>query len=165
MGIRERKADWGSIKWIAWAFMTSDKDPDTFQSSIARSHVSLLQFPLFFIWVWGSCDEERRIKYLFMFPWWPVGMGSSESIKTIVRYNVPLLLDITPLLYLISLHNLIFSFYTLSVKTHNGYFYFICIYISIYCWKKGNKLLHICMKLLWENTSFILPSRSSISDI
>ena len=135
--------------------MTSDKDPVTFQSSIARSHVSLLQFPLFFIWVWGRCDEERRIKYLFMFPWWPVGMGSSESIKTIVRYNVPLLLDITPLLYLISLHNLIFSFYTLSVKTHYGYFYFICIYASIYCWKKETNfylyetfmrkyLIHIC---------------------
>ena len=145
-------------------YMPSDKDPDTFQSSIARSHVSLLQFPLFFIWVWGRCDEERRIKYLFMFPWWPVGMGSSESIKTIVRYNVPLLLDITPLLYLISLHNLIFSFYTLSVKTHYGYFYFICIYTSIYCWKKGNKLL-----LIWNFYEKIphsyLPSPRSIYDI
>ena len=134
--------------------MASDKDPDTFQSSIARSHVSLLQFPLFFIWVWGRCDEERRIKYLFMFPWWPVGMGSSESIKTIVRYNVPLLLDITPLLYLISLHNLIFSFYTLSVKTHNGYLLLLHLYLYIYLllkqetfkllliWNFNQKILH-----------------------
>ena len=134
--------------------MTSDKDPVTFQSSIARSHVSLLQFPLFFIWVWGRCDEERRIKYLFMFPWWPVGMGSSESIKTIVRYNVPLLLDITPLLYLISLHNLIFSFYTLSVKTHNGYLLLLHLYLYIYLllkqetfkllliWNFNQKILH-----------------------
>ena len=144
--------------------MASDKDPDTFQSSIARSHVSLLQFPLFFIWVWGRCDEERRIKYLFMFPWWPVGMGSSESIKTIVRYNVPLLLDITPLLYLISLHNLIFSFYTLSVKTHNGYFYFICIYTSIYCWNR--KHLNFYLYEILIRKYFIthsLPSQSNIS--
>ena len=149
--------------------MASDKDPDTFQSSIARSHVSLLQFPLFFIWVWGRCDEERRIKYLFMFPWWPVGMGSSESIKTIVRYNVPLLLDITPLLYLISLHNLIFSFYTLSVKTHTGYFYFICIYTSIYCWKRKQSKFYLYEILMSKYKIHIchsyLPSRSSISDI
>ena len=149
--------------------MASDKDPDTFQSSIARSHVSLLQFPLFFIWVWGRCDEEWGIKYLFMFPWWPVGMGSSESIKTIVRYNVPLLLDITPLLYLISLHNLIFSFYTLSVKTHTGYFYFICIYTSIYCWKRKQSKFYLYEILMSKYKIHIchsyLPSRSSISDI
>ena len=99
----------------------------------------------FHCFIWGRCDEERRIKYLFMFPWWPVGMGSSESIKTIVRYNVPLLLDITPLLYLISLHNLIFSFYTLSVKTQRVLL--LPLYLSIYCWKLGNSLSFTCMKL------------------